>query len=381
MALVLNDEQKMLRDSAQSFLAERAPVAHLRKLRDGNDSLAYSRELWSQFAEQGYCSILIPERHGGLGLGVFEAGLISENIGHTLTPAPFISSAVLAPWLIAHAGSDAQKTRLLPLIGKGQRLLALAIDERSKHNPTAIATQATAKGGTSGAAASGYVINGSKTFVLDAYGADELIVVARTAANALSLFLVDAKLRGVTIERTAMVDSNNAARVRFDQVTVGADALIGKLGEGAALLDQALDVGRVVVAAQLLGIADEVFARTMDYIKQRKQFDKIIGEFQALQHRAAELFCDIEITRAIVLKALQAVDRDVASAALTVAQAKARACVTANRAVQESVQMHGGIGMTDAIDIGLFMKRARALIELFGDAGFHADRVAKMGSY
>ena len=384
MALILNDEQRMLRDSAQSFLAERAPVAHLRNLRDHNDPLGYSPPLWAQFAEQGYCSMLIPEAYGGLGLGVLEAGLISERIGHTLTPTPFLSSAVLAAWLVARAGSDAQKTRLLPALASGQRILALAVDERSKHNPTLVAAQASARtsgGGASAGSVTGYVINGAKTFVLDGHIASELVVVARTAPNALSLFLIDAKLRGVSIERIAMLDSSNAARVRFDQVTVGADALLGKLGGGAELLDQVLDVGRVVVAAQLLGIADEVFERTIDYLKQRKQFDKIIGEFQALQHRAAELFCDIEMTRAIVLKALQAVDRDVAAAKLIVSQAKARACLTANRAVQEGVQMHGGIGMTDAIDIGLFMKRARTLIELFGDAGFHGDRIATLGGY
>lgn len=374
MTLVLNDEQRMLSESVQSFLDDCAPVAHLRKLRDSGDAVGFSRDLWRDFAGQGYSGMLVPEGHGGLGLGALEAGLISERLGHTLTPSPFLSTAVLAAWVISRAGSTAQQDRLLPRIAAAETVVALAVDECSKHRPTVIDTRATRDG-------AGYVIDGSKLMVLDGHVADTLVVVARTGPDALTLFLVEVGAAGVEIERTVMVDAHNAARVRLNGVRVGADAVLGSVDGGGALLEQLLDVGRAVIAAQLLGIADEVFDRTIAYLKERKQFDRPIGGFQALQHRAAQLYCEIELTRAIVRKALLAVQRDPVKARLLVSQAKSRACSTANRAVQEGVQMHGGIGMTDDLDIGLFMKRARVLQELFGDAGFHADRVAALGGY
>ena len=374
MALVLNEEQSMLRDSVNAFLSERAPVAHLRKLRDSRDAVGFDRQLWRQFAEQGYSAILVPEAHGGLGLGAVEAGIIGEALGRTLTPTPFLSTAVLAARTLARTGSQAQQAQLLPAIAAAEVVVAVAIDEASKHRPDAIAAKATRDG-------SGLRLDGVKAFVLDGHVADRFIVAARTAERGLTLLLVDPRAAGVHIERTLMVDTHNAARLRFDGVRIEADAVLGEVGAAAAVLDEVLDLGRVVVAAQLLGLADAVFERTLAYLKERRQFDRAIGEFQALQHRAAELYIDIELTRALVLGALQAVDEDPAKAALIVAQAKAHACTTANRAVQEGVQMHGGMGMTDEFDLGLYMKRARTLQELLGDAGFHADRVAAMNGY
>ncbi|MBE0620526.1 MAG: acyl-CoA dehydrogenase family protein [Burkholderiales bacterium] len=374
MALVLNEEQGMLRDSVKAFLSERAPVAHLRKLRDSRDPVGFDRKLWLQFAEQGYSAVLVPEAHGGLALGAVEASIIAEALGRTLTPTPFLSTAVLAARAIARAGSATQQAELLPAIAAAETVIALAVDETSKHRPGAIAAKATRDG-------SGWRLDGAKTFVLDGHVAERCIVAARTAEGGLTLLLVDPRAAGVQIERTLMVDAHNAARLRFDGVRIGADALLGEAGAAGAVLDEVLDLGRVVVAAQLLGLADAVFELTLAYLKERRQFERAIGEFQALQHRAAKLYIDIELTRALVLGALQAMDADPAKAGLIVAQAKAHACTTANRAVQEGVQMHGGVGMTDEFDIGLYMKRARTLQELLGDAGFHADRVAAMGGY
>jgi alkylation response protein AidB-like acyl-CoA dehydrogenase len=374
MALVLNEEQGMLRDSVNAFLSERAPVAHLRKLRDSRDAVGFDRQLWRQFAEQGYSAILVPETSGGLGLGAIEAGIIGEALGRTLTPTPFLSTAVLAARTLARAGSQAQQAQLLPAIAAAETVIAFAIDETSKHRPAAIAAKATRD-------VSGWRLDGAKTFVLDGHVADRFIVAARTSERGLTLLLVDPGAPGVHVERTLMVDAHNAARLRFDGVRIEADAVLGEVDAASAVLDEVLDLGRVVVAAQLLGLADAVFERTLAYLKERRQFDRAIGEFQALQHRAAELYIDIELTRALVLGALQAMDKDPAKAALIVAQAKAHACTTANRAVQEGVQMHGGMGMTDEFDLGLYMKRARTLQELLGDAGFHADRVAAMNGY
>jgi len=251
--------------------------------------------------------------------------------------------------------------------------MALAADEQSRHRPARLDTTAARVDG-------GWRIDGRKSFVVDGHVADALIVAAR-ADGGTALLLVPKGTPGVTIERTAMVDAHNAARVQLDGVRVDGDALIGAVESGAQLLDGVLDVGRVVAAAELLGLADEVFERTVEYLKQRRQFDKLIGEFQALQHRCAELFCDLELTRAIVRQALQVIDAAADDAPLRAAQAKARACLTANRAVQEGVQMHGGIGMTDELEIGLFMKRARVLQELFGDAAFQMDRAALLSGY
>jgi alkylation response protein AidB-like acyl-CoA dehydrogenase len=374
MALVLNEEQGMLRDSVNAFLSERAPVAHLRKLRDSRDALGFDRQLWRQFAEQGYSATLVPEASGGLGLGAVEAGIIGEALGRTLTPTPFLSTAVLAARTLARAGSQAQQAQLLPAIAAAEVVIAVAIDETSKHRPAAIAAKATRDG-------SGLRLDGAKTFVLDGHVADRFIVAARTSERGLTLLLVDPRAAGVHIERTLMLDAHNAARLRFDGVRIEADAALGEADAAGAVLDEVLDLGRAVIASQMLGVADAVFERTLAYLKERRQFDRCIGEFQALQHRAAELYIDIELTRALVLGALQAMDKDPAKAALIVAQAKAHACTTANRAVQEGVQMHGGVGMTDEFDIGLYMKRARTLQELLGDAGFHADRVAAMNGY
>jgi len=373
MTWVLDEQRRMLRDSAQTFLAERAPVSHLRALRDANDPSGYSTSLWRDFGQQGYSATLVPEALGGLGLGVSEVALIAEQIGHTLAPTPFLSTAVLSAWLLKAAGTAQQQDGWLPRIAAADVVMALAVDEQSRHRPALLNATAARDGGR-------WRIDGQKLFVVDGHVADALIVAAR-ADGGTALLLVPKDATGLKVERTVMVDAHNAARVRFDSVRVGSDALIGSVESGAGLLEGALDVGRAVAAAELLGLADEVFERTVEYLKERKQFDRLIGEFQALQHRCAELFCDLELTRAIVRQALKAVDEAAADAPLRVAQAKARACLTANRAVQEAVQMHGGIGMTDELEIGLFMKRARVLQELFGDASFQMDRAALLTGY
>ncbi len=369
----LDESQRLLRDSARSFMAERAPVAHLRALRDANDPRGHSPALWQAFADQGYSAVLVPETQGGLGLGLVEAGLIAEQIGRNLTPSPWLPTAVLAAWLLQRAGSPAQQGLWLPRIAAAGTVLALATDESPRHRPQALATSAITDAG-------GWVLQGAKLFVVDGHVAEAFIVAARADAGT-ALLLVPADATGVQVERTSMVDAHNAARVRFDGVRLGADALIGTVAEGAAWLEATLDVGRVVVAAELLGLADEVFARTVQYLKERRQFDRLIGEFQALQHRAAELHCDLELTRAIVGVALEAMAQEPAAARQLASQAKARAALTANRAVQEGVQMHGGIGMTDVMDLGLFMKRARVLQEWLGDAAYQLDRAASLSGY
>jgi alkylation response protein AidB-like acyl-CoA dehydrogenase len=379
MALVLNEEQSMLRDSARGLISDKAPVSHLRQLRDSKDATGFSRDLWRSFAEMGFSGLLVPDDFGGSGLGCVEAGVVMEEIGRTLMPSPFLSTAVLAASALSRGGSAAQKSEHLPRIADGSLLAALAVDEGAKHRPLRTKMQAVRSG-------NGFRLNGAKAFVVDGHTADLLIVAARTAGSAgerdgLTLFLVDPKSNGLMTERTAMVDSHNAARIVFDNVEVDADSVLGEVDQGGALLEGILNIGRGAVASELVGVSEEVFGRTMGYLKERKQFGRLIGEFQALQHRAAHLYVEVEITRAAVLKALQTLDADFENAGAAVAVAKAKAGSTATLAVQEGVQMHGGMGMTDQFDIGFFMKRARVCQELLGDSNFHADQLARLRSY
>ena len=379
MALVLTQEQSLLRDSARDLIGDKAPVSHLRHLRDTQDETGFSRELWKTFAEMGFSGLLVGEEFGGSGLGCVEAGVVMEEIGRNLMPSPFLATSVLAASALAHGGSAAQKSEHMPKFADGSLLAALAIDEGAKHRPLMTRMRAVRSG-------NGFRLEGDKAFVVDGHAADLLIVAARTAGSAgardgLTLFLVDPRAKGVEIERTAMVDSHNAARIKFESVEVNADGVLGEVDQGGGLLEGVLNIGRGAVASEMVGVAEGVFGRTVSYLKERRQFGKAIGEFQALQHRAAQLYIEIEITRAAVLKALQALDKDAANAAPAVAVAKARAGSTATLAVQEGVQMHGGMGMTDQFDIGFFMKRARVCQELFGDTNFHADQLARMKGY
>lgn len=379
MTLILNQEQEMLRDSAFAFLHENAPVAQLRKLRDTQDADGISQELWRSFAEMGYSGMLVPEAYGGLGLGLVEAGVVMEGIGRNLSATPFFSTAVLAATLLARHGSAAQRQAWLPRIAAGELIMALAVDEAAKHRPQRQSLKATP-------VANGFRLNGAKCMVVDGHVADTLIVAARTAgmdsdSDGVTLFLVNRLAPGVRVVRTAMVDAHNAARIVFDNVQVDADAMIGAPRSGGEALGSTLDAGRAALASELLGIADAAFERTLAYLKERRQFGRIIGEFQALQHRAAHLYSEIEITRALVLHCQQLLDQESGQASALVSAAKARAGATSALAVQEAVQMHGGIGMTDELEIGFFMKRQRVAQELLGDANFHADRWARLREY
>jgi alkylation response protein AidB-like acyl-CoA dehydrogenase len=379
MALLLTDEQMMLRDSVRSFLTENAPVEHLRRMRDSRHPQGFSRALWKSFVDLGLTGVIVPEAYSGLGLGYVDVGVIMEEIGHFLTPTPFLSTAVLGTTALTRGGTEAHKTEYLPRIARGERIVALAVEESPKHAPLKTAFKATRAG-------QAFRLDGIKTFVVDGHVADLLIIPARTAgvpgdADGITLFLVESTANGVFVERTLTVDSHNAARVSLTSCMVSAENVLGEVDGGFRLLEGILNAGRAAVSCELLGVADEAFTRTTRYLKERRQYGKAIGEFQALQHRAAHLYTELEITRAAVLKALQTLDEDFETATAIVAVAKARAGATATLAVQEAVQMHGGIGMTDEFEIGFFMKRARVCQELFGDANFHADRLARLYGY
>jgi alkylation response protein AidB-like acyl-CoA dehydrogenase len=379
MALTLDAETALVRDTALDFFAKRSPVAALRKLRDDHDALGFSLPLWRQMGELGWASFLVPEEYGGSAFGCLGLGQVMEAAGRTLAASPLLSTALIGASALDLAGDQRQKAAELPALAKGERLVALALEEGAHHAPYRIAASATRSG-------SGFRLDGEKRFVLDGHVADLLIVAARTAGAAherrgITLFLVPAEAKGVHRTRTLMVDSRNAAAIRFTGVELGADAVLGTIDDGAAVLDPVLDRARAGLAAEMLGSAAEAFERTVQYLKERKQFGVPIGSFQALKHRAALLFCEIELARSAVTAALAALDAKANDASQLASLAKAKAGDALFLASNEGVQMHGGIGMTDEHEIGFFLKRARVAQAAFGDSAFHRDRYASLMGY
>ena len=374
MAL-LTDDQKMLQETAAAFLRdEGGPAKQLRHWRDTSCSDGYGTALWQQFGELGLTGICIPENHGGLGLGAVEAAMVLEEIGRNLTPSPFLMTAIVGARAIE---GTAHADRWYPGILSGETVLTLAVDESRRHAPEQVTMSAERRG-------NGFVLNGAKQFVVHGNSADVILTVARTSGSpgereGLTIFAVP---KGAAdVESVALADSSKAARLTFDNVELDSDSIVGEVDGGWRPLSRALNAGRAGAAAELVGVAAGASAMTVDYLKQRKQFGKLIGEFQALQHRAAHLYGEIEIARGAALKAAELLDSDDDKAELLTHVAKAKAATVSKLAVQEGVQMHGGIGMTDEHDIGLFMKREAVLGELFGDAYYHRNRVAQISGY
>ena len=379
MALVLNEEQRLLQDTAKDFLASNAPVGELRKLRDESDPLGYAPELWQKMAEMGWASIILPEAYGGLEFGFLGLGVVLEESGRTLAASPLFASAVVGASTLLLGGNEEQKQTLLPAIASGELTLALALEESHHHQPTHITTTANMQGDT-------VVLNGSKCFVLDGHSADQLIVVARSSgaerdSDGLTLVLVDRATDGVACQRSIMMDSRNAANIAFDNVVVPAGNIIGQVGQGWEVLEPVLDRARVAIAAEMMGVALEAFERTSAYLKEREQFGVLIGSFQALQHRQAHLQSEIELCRSVLLQALSTVDDAPQDLPLLASLAKTKLNDLVKQVTNEAVQMHGGIGVTDELDIGFFLKRARVTMQIFGDTGFHKDRYATLCGY
>ena len=377
MALILNEEQQMLRESAKTFIQESSPVSALRQLRDKGDE--WSPELWAGMAEMGWTGITIPEKYDGLEFGYVGAGLVVEECGRTLASSPLVSTSVVCASLIAALGNDAQKQAMLPAIASGELVLALALSESANFDPAATALTANSSG-------DGYVLSGGKVHVLDGCIASKLIVVARTAGvpgdkDGISLFIVDRDTDGLNVNPVLNADSRRAAELSFCSIRVPSEALLGEAGTAWPELQRTLDIGAVFSAAELLGLAQEAFESTLGYLKERKQFGVPVGSFQALQHRAAQLFCELELCKSVVLKALQAIDEDGPERSLIASMAKAKMAKTAQLAVNEAVQMFGGIGMTDEFDIGFFMKRSAAASQEYGDYYYHTNRFARLKGY
>ena len=379
MKLVLTEEEQFLKDTAKNFADERSPITHFRALRDNNDPLLWDKDLWSEMTKLGWPGILIPEDYGGSNFGVTGISVILNECAKTLTPSPLFATGVIGAYSITNYGTEKQKEFYLPKIVNGELTTALAIDESSHHNPADTEIIAKKQG-------SSFIINGKKTFVIDGASADLIILLARTSGikgdmTGLTLFLVDANSNGIDRRKLDMADSRNYANINFKNVEIPDSDILGDLETGGETIENILDIGRIAMASEMLGNAEAAFETTLDYLKQRKQFGVLIGSFQALQHRAAEMFCEIELTKSSVMGAMKAADEGSNELQRLSSLAKTVAGETLHLVSNEAVQMHGGIGVTDEYDIGFFLKRARVAEQIFGTSEFHQARYADISGF
>jgi len=375
----LNEEQAMIRDQAKAWASEQAPVQLFREMRDSANPQAFTQSTWQQMVDLGWSGILIPEQYGGSDLGYLTFGIILEELGRQLTASPLIASALVGASALLLAGNEQQKQALLPKIVDGTEILTLAVDENPRHNPaqTALAVSATA---------SGYSLTGSKTFVLEGMAATTVVVAARSSGSAgseagISLFLVPSNSPGLSRRAMSTFDSRGYAQLEFNNVELAADALLGTLDEGYPLLEAILDRARAGISAEMIGTAAQSFDMTLEYLKTREQFGKVIGSFQALGHRAAGLFSAMELSRSCMEAALQALDDADDDTAQLCSLSKAKSGDFLHEMSNQLIQIHGGIGMTDEFDAGLYLKRARVVETAFGNQAYHRNRYAQLAGF
>ncbi|MEO0982394.1 MAG: acyl-CoA dehydrogenase family protein [Pseudomonadota bacterium] len=378
MTFVLTEDQEMLRDTAMAFARDELPVSHLRALRDAG-AKGIDAETRGKLAELGFFGVLVPEEHGGSGFGMVGMGQILEAAGRTLAATPLIQTGVVGASALTLGGSEAQKAEWLPKLVDGSVATALALDEGAHHAPAGIATEAERNG-------EGFTLNGAKRYVPDGQFADLFIIAARTFGapgdtHGMTLFLIPKDADGLEIQPLDTIDSHGAAHLTLSGVNAAEAQILGAPDQGWDLLEPVLDRARIALAAEMLGGASAAFEMTLEYLQTRKQFGQLIGSFQALQHRAAIMFTELELTRSCVAAALSGVDQQRNDIAELASLAKARAGETVHLVSNETVQMHGGIGMTDAHDSGFYLKRARVQEALYGGEGFHRDRYAKLNGF
>ena len=379
MKLILTEEQEFLRDTAKDFAQERTPVTHFRSLRDNKDENLWDKDIWQEMVNLGWSGILIPEEFGGSDFGVAGISVILQECGKTLTPSPLFSTGVLCAYAISNFGTQEQKEKYLSKIVSGEITTALAVDESSHHDPCKTLFKAEQKG-------SDFLLNGKKTFVIDGASADVLIILARTSGNSgdlagLTLFIVESNVDGIKKIKLDMADSRNYANIEFNDVECSNKSILGALESGGETVERILDIGRIAMSAEMLGNAESAFETTIDYLKQRKQFGVLIGTFQALQHRAAEMFCEIELTKSAVMAAIHGADENSNELQRLSSLAKTIAGETLNLVSNEAIQMHGGIGVTDEYDLGFFIKRSRVAEQIFGSSTYHTERYANLSGF
>ena len=366
----------MIRDQAVAWVRDDSPVTQFRAMRDSGTPLGFFPETWDAMVNLGWPGMLIPEAYGGSGLGYLTFGVVLEQLGRHLTASPLFASALVGASAVIQAGNEAQKTAILPKVADGSVILSLALEEGARHSPENTAL-------TVKRSDSGYVLSGKKTFVMEGMAASHFVVVGRSSGSigsldGLSLFLVEASAAGLTRSHLATMDARGYANLSFDDVAVSADALIGEEGAAASHLGMVLDIARAGLAMEMLGTAGYAFEMTLDYLKTRKQFGQVIGSFQALGHRAASLYTEMELARSCVEAALQALDSGSDDRESLVALSKAKAGAFLHDMSNQLIQIHGGIGMTDEFDAGFYLKRARVLEIAYGGVAYHKDRYATL---
>lgn len=379
MKLILNEEQQFLKDTAKNFAEERTPVNHFRSLRDNKDDLLWDKDTWKEMVNLGWSGILIPEEYGGSNFGLAGISVILQECGKTLTPSPLFATGVLGAYAISQYGTEEQKKKYLPQIANGEITTAIAIDESSHHNPLNINTSAVSKDNS-------YILNGKKVFVVDGASADLLIVVARTSgktgdSTGLALFLVENNQPNINVVKLDMADSRNYANITFSDISVQKENILGDVEAGGEAIENILDIGRIAISAEMLGNTEAAFESTINYLKERKQFGVLIGTFQALQHRAAEMFCEIELTKSSIMAAMQGADNNSNELQRLASLAKTMAGETLHLVSNEAIQMHGGIGVTDEYDLGFYLKRSRVVEQIFGCSKFHTERYANISGF
>ena len=376
MTLTLSEEQAFLKDTAKKFAQEKTPTTHFREIRDNENPECFDRKIWQEMAAQGWSGILVPEEYGGSNFGLAGIGVVLEELGRTLTPSPLFATSVVCATILNKAGNDSQKKEFLTKIASGEVTMAFALEEGPRHKPFSINLEAKKDG-------KNFILNGKKNFVIDGGFADYIIVVAKTSETEdhLSLFILAKDVKGLNIIPTTMVDHKNAANIEFKEVIISEANLLGAQNDAKEIIEETLDISRAALSAEMLGGALEAFDITLNYLKEREQFGEKIGSFQALQHRAALMFTDLELCKSCVIEALTAYDEGSNDLQRIVSLAKSKIGETFFNVSNEGVQMHGGVGVTDEYDIGLYMKRARVAEQTFGNSEYHRNRYAELTGY
>ena len=376
MTLILTEEQAFLKDTAKKFAQEKTPTTHFRQIRDTENPECFDRNVWKEMAAQGWSGILIPEKYGGSNFGLAGIGVVLEELGRTLTPSPLFATSVVCATLLNKSGNESQKKEYLTKIASGEITIAFALEEGPRHQPSSIKLEARKDKDT-------FVLNGKKNFVIDGGFANYIIVAAKTSdkVDEFSLFILDKNSEGLNIIPTVMVDHKNAANIEFKNVIVSAENLLGSENSAKEIIDETLDIARAALSAEMLGGALEAFDITLNYLKEREQFGEKIGSFQALQHRAALMFTELELCKSCVIEALTAFDEGSNDLQRIASLAKSKMGETFFNVSNEGVQMHGGVGVTDEYDIGLYMKRARVAEQTFGNTEYHRNRYAELTGY
>lgn len=364
--MVLNEEQQLLKDTIASFLDENAPTQALRDLRDNPGTPAFQPALWRELSELGLPALLLSEEQGGLGFGWIGLGAVLEEIGRRLSPLPVLSSVAFGSAIIRHCASDEQQALWLPDLATGRRVVAVGFQEGNHFHRQPEATRL-----------QGQTVTGRKCLVMDASGASD-ILISVASDNGLMLGLFDANTDGLTLYEESLMDGRKYAHVTLVDATPQAWLMGSNLADG---FERAIDEATIAISCEMLGGARELLERTVAYLCEREQFGVKIGTFQALQHRCAQAYCDLELAASTLFAALQALDASESDIREHASRCKAMVGDVYQHISNEAVQLHGGMGVTDELDIGLFLKRSRVCNQLFGTSGYHRDRFARLRDF